>query len=43
MQVKQLLGHRSLKTTQVYTRVSVGEMQATHRKAHPSSRRRQAK
>lgn len=43
MQVKQLLGHRSLKTTQVYTRVSVGEMQATHRKAHPSSRRRRTK
>ncbi|MEI8387646.1 MAG: tyrosine-type recombinase/integrase [Verrucomicrobiota bacterium] len=38
MHVKQLLGHRSLKTTQVYTRVSVGEMKAAHRRAHPRSR-----
>lgn len=43
MHVKQLLGHRSLKTTQVYTRVSVGEMQAAHRRAHPRSSRRLAK
>ncbi len=40
VQVKQLLGHRSLKTTQIYTRVSVGEMKAAHRRAHPRSRLR---
>ena len=38
MQVKQLLGHRSLRTTQIYTRVSPGEMKAAHRRAHPRSR-----
>ena len=38
MQIKQLLGHRSLKTTQIYTRVSPGEMKAAHRRAHPRSR-----
>jgi integrase/recombinase XerD len=38
MHVKQLLGHRSLKTTQIYTRVNVGEMKAAHRRAHPRSR-----
>lgn len=39
MQVKQLLGHRSLKTTQIYTRVTVSEVQATHRCAHPRAGR----
>jgi len=38
MQVKQLLGHRSLRTTQIYTRVSPGEMKAAHKRAHPRSR-----
>lgn len=33
--VQRLLGHRSLRTTQVYTRVAVPEVKATHRKAHP--------
>lgn len=40
MQVKQLLGHRSLRTTQIYTRVSIGEVQATHRRTHPRARRK---
>lgn len=33
--VQRLLGHRSLETTQIYSRVAVGEVQQTHRKAHP--------
>lgn len=33
--VQRLLGHRSLETTQVYTRVAVPELKATHRKKHP--------
>lgn len=40
MVVKQLLGHRSLRTTQIYTRVTVADLQATHRRAHPGSRKR---
>ena len=35
--VQRLLGHRSLDTTQVYTRVAVPELKATHRKKHPRS------
>ncbi len=33
--VQRLLGHRSLKTTQVYTRVEVAEVRATVQTAHP--------
>lgn len=33
--VQRLLGHRSLKTTQIYSRVAASEVQATHRKTHP--------
>ena len=33
--VQQLLGHQSLHTTQIYTRVTAREIAATHRKAHP--------
>jgi integrase/recombinase XerD len=33
--VQRLLGHRSLRTTQLYTRVAASEVKATHRKAHP--------
>jgi integrase/recombinase XerD len=33
--VQRLLGHRSLKTTQLYTRVSILEIKQTHRKSHP--------
>lgn len=35
--VQRLLGHRSLETTQRYTRVAVPEVKATHRRAHPRS------
>jgi len=33
--VQRLLGHRSLATTQIYTRVAIPEVQRTHRQAHP--------
>jgi len=37
--VQRLLGHASLETTQLYARVTMGEVKATHEKAHPRSRR----
>ena len=37
--VQCLLGHASLETTQIYTRVTIAEVKATHRQAHPRSRR----
>ena len=37
--VQRLLGHASLETTQLYTRVTIAEVKATHRKTHPRSRR----
>jgi integrase/recombinase XerD len=33
--VQRLLGHRSLATTQIYTRVSVGDVRAMVRTSHP--------
>lgn len=33
--VQRLLGHRSLNTTHIYSRVAMSEVQQTHRKAHP--------
>ena len=36
--VQRLLGHRSLRTTQIYTRVAPAEVQATHRRAHPRAK-----
>jgi site-specific recombinase XerD len=35
--VQRLLGHRSLATTQIYTRVSAGEVRETVRASHPRS------
>ena len=35
--VQQLLGHRSLETTQRYTRVAIPEVRATFQKKHPRS------
>jgi integrase/recombinase XerD len=35
--VQHLLGHRSLKTTQIYTRVSAADVRATVRASHPRS------
>jgi integrase/recombinase XerD len=33
--VQRILGHRSLQTTQIYTRVALREVRATFRRAHP--------
>jgi integrase/recombinase XerD len=38
--VQRLLGHRSLRTTQIYARVAVPELKATHRQAHPAHDRK---
>ena len=33
--VQRLLGHRSLRTTQIYARTTISELKATYAKAHP--------
>jgi site-specific recombinase XerD len=33
--VQKLLGHRRLKTTEIYTRVTIRDLKRTHRNAHP--------
>lgn len=38
--VQRLLGHRSLRTTQIYTRTTIAEIKATHAQAHPEARAR---
>jgi site-specific recombinase XerD len=37
--VQRLLGHKSLKTTEIYTRVSVTDLKKTLRRTHPRTRR----
>jgi len=34
-EVQELLGHRSILTTQIYTHVSIGRLKAAYQKAHP--------
>lgn len=38
--VQRLLGHRSLRTTQIYTRTTIAEIKVTHDKTHPEARGR---
>jgi site-specific recombinase XerD len=38
--VQRLLGHKSLKTTDIYTRVSVPDLKKMLRRAHPGARRK---
>lgn len=33
--IQKLLGHASLQTTQIYTRVEISDLKAVHRKFHP--------
>jgi len=35
MAVKELLGHKNISTTQIYTRVSVGRLKKIYKQAHP--------
>ncbi len=38
--VQEMLGHKNLSTTQVYTHTSLGQLRDVYRSAHPHSRRR---
>lgn len=38
--VQKLLGHRRIKTTEIYTRVTIRDLKKTHRAAHPRNRKR---
>jgi len=35
--VQEILGHESLRTTQIYTRVSIGKLKEIHEKTHPGA------
>jgi integrase/recombinase XerD len=36
--IQKLLGHSTLQTTQIYTRVEIGDLKAVHRRFHPRER-----
>jgi len=38
--VQQLLGHSDIKTTQIYTHVDTGALQAAYERFHPSGESR---
>lgn len=40
--IQKLLGHASLQTTEIYTKVEIGDLKAVHRLYHPRERRRRA-
>ena len=37
--IQAMLGHSSVATTQIYTRVDVTDLKAVHRRCHPRERR----
>ncbi len=37
--VQAMLGHASVATTQIYTRVEVSDLKTVHRRCHPRERR----
>lgn len=37
--IQELLGHKKLETTQIYTRVSIGKLKSVHQSTHPLERR----
>lgn len=41
--IQELLGHQRLTSTQVYTRVSIGALQAVHRASHPAEGSRRSR
>ncbi|MBP1039236.1 tyrosine-type recombinase/integrase, partial [Serratia fonticola] len=36
--IQAILGHEKLETTQVYTRVAIGQLKAVHERTHPAER-----
>jgi integrase/recombinase XerD len=38
--ISEMLGHRKLETTMIYTRVSVAKLREVHAATHPAERRR---
>ena len=39
--VQELLGHESLESTQIYTRISINDLKETHRRCHPREREKE--
>jgi integrase/recombinase XerD len=39
--IQELLGHESLESTQVYTRVSINDLKETHKRCHPREREKE--
>ena len=39
--VQELLGHDSLESTQVYTRVTIGDLKEVHRRCHPREKEKE--
>ncbi|MCT8345608.1 recombinase XerD, partial [Photorhabdus kleinii] len=37
--IQAILGHASLETTQIYTRVAIGHLKKVHEQTHPAERK----